>query len=215
MPPQAAARPRPTGRIDPKWTRAAPIVDGYSDPNRIVYDDAYLRSYEFRDQSIRCGHGTYEIATSAGTILVHSGLEEWKLGTRFRMDDLLRFLQTRRDNPVIEQVFPVRDMALLKRLRDEDHGRDPWTMDLLYVLSLVGLSGYEPAIFIVADLAKSDPDIDIRSGGVLALSRLAHKHAEALDVLVSIAEDPATRPDDAIKKRAREMVSEIQSAERK
>lgn len=188
--PPVAARPQPSGLVDANWSQAAPIVDGYSDPNRIVYDDTYLRSYENRDRSIRCGSASYEIVSRKYSIVVFAGLDERKLGWRFRIDDLLRFLETRRDNPHFEQVFPVRDVELLKRLRENNYGWDPWTEHLRAAMTLVGSIAYKPAIPLLAALATKDPDVRIRIGAVMALGLYSRAHPEALEVLNGIAADP-------------------------
>jgi hypothetical protein len=173
-----------------KWGVAAPIVDGYSDPNRIVYDDAYLRAYEERDRSISCGSGTYEVAAPDGPIWVHSGCDEARLGMRFRVEDLMRFLQTRRDNPRFEQVFALRHPEVLERIRKQEYGWDPWTADLRTVLSLLGGANYKPAIPLLTVLATKDPDERIRVGAVMALGNCARSSPEALQILVDIYADP-------------------------
>jgi len=173
-----------------QWGFAAPIVDGYSDPNRIVYDDAYLQAYEHRNRDISCGSGTYEIAAPDGSIWVHSGCDEAELGMRFRVEDLLRFLQTRRDNPRFEQVFALRNPEVLQRIRKQWYGWDPWTEDLRTVLSLLGGANYKPAIPLLTALATKDPDERIRVGAVAALGKYAPSSPEALQVLVDIYDDP-------------------------
>jgi HEAT repeat protein len=173
-----------------QWGFAAPIVHDYSDPNHIVYDDAYLEAYEHRDVVITCGGGTYEIAAPDGPIWVTSGCDEARLGMRFRVEDLLRFLQTRRDNPRFEQVFALRNPEVLQRIRKRWYGRDPWTEDLGMVMLLLGGANYKPAIPLLTALATKDPDELIRVGAVMALGKCARSIPKALKVLVNIYADP-------------------------
>src|SRR5262245_25536927 len=80
-----------------KWGLAAPVVDGFSDPNLIVYDDDYVERYLPRmiHSPPQCGAATYSISTPDGIIKFTGGLDTVYLGRDFRADDLVRFLKTR------------------------------------------------------------------------------------------------------------------------
>jgi hypothetical protein len=174
-------------------TLAAPIIKEFSDPTKLVYDDDYLAAYEVRNQSIFCGDAAYEIVTPGESIWVFSGLDQLKLGRRFLVEDLLKFLQVRCDNPHFEQVFPVKNIALLQHLRDDNYGWDPWLSHLRDATSLLGESGYKPAIPILEKLATNDPDARVVIGAYQALGRLARRHSEVIKTLLEAYRDPQRR----------------------
>src|SRR5437868_1800505 len=65
-----------------RWGLAAPVVGDFSDPNALVYDEAYMDKYVAWavDSPINCGSATYWITTSDKAIRIDGGLDEAYLG---------------------------------------------------------------------------------------------------------------------------------------
>lgn len=98
---QVADRPAPRGRaISNEAATRWPLIDGYCDPNQIVYDkecfERYLSFYENRPRI--CGSGpSCEMTIGGMPIRFRSGIDYGHIGTRFHVDHLRRFLRSRID----------------------------------------------------------------------------------------------------------------------
>jgi len=180
----------------PQWGLAAPVADGFSDPNRIVYDEAYMDQYvEWAMNAAHVdGPATYSIATRESVVQVASGLDESYLGQRFRAEQLMRFLQTRAEGQRIERTFQIENRELRQLLRDpESHvsrrlRNSPWDRDTATVMSLLALARYKPAYRLFTALL-SDPALSVRSQAALGLGRIAPEVPEAVTDLARLLPD--------------------------
>jgi hypothetical protein len=184
-----------------KWGLAAPVVDGFSDPNRIVYDDDYIKHYlpYAIHPVIKCGTATYTIATPGGVVEYHGGLDQTYLGQKFRAEDLIRFLKTRTEGKRAEKTFRVRDPELMKWIpghpKSGPNARpvlSPWDRDTEAVITLLSGIQYKPAYPYFKALVK-DPSPQVRYWAVIALGRLAPVVPEAVDTISPLLADKELR----------------------
>jgi HEAT repeat protein len=180
-----------------RWELAAPVVDEYSDPNRIVYDDAYVQRYVAWaiDAPIACGPASYRIDTGEGIVEATSGLDERYLGMQFRAEALLAFLKTRVEGEAVEKEFRVDHPELGKLLRDHAESfsakrirQSPWDRDTITVLSLISMARHKPAYPLLKALAK-DPVAEVRYSAMMGLGVLGAEVPEAIDDLVPLLSD--------------------------
>ena len=180
------------------WKLAAPHDgDGYSDPNRIVYDDAYIDAYVdwAATSPIACGAANYEIAVDEGVRQVTSGLDERYLGTKFRAEALVEFLKSRVEGESVERTFRVSDPELVRVFRDNPElisshrvRQSPWDHDTCAIVTLLGLARHKPALpFLTALLDDAGPDV--RNSTVMALGHLGVESPEAVDELGRLLAD--------------------------
>jgi hypothetical protein len=174
-----------------RWGLAAPAVDGFSDPNRIIYDQAYVDAYVAwaMDTPIVCGAATYRVVTKDGVVEFTSGLDATYLGTQFRAEDLMRFLRTRTEGKAAERTFRVKrpDAGELLRGQPESFAgrrlrRSPRERDTEAVVDLLALARHRPAFPLFRELLK-DADPALRTTVVLALGRLTPVVPEAVEEL--------------------------------
>ena len=184
-----------------KWSLAAPMEGERSDPNRIVYDQAYMEKYVewAANAEIACGPATYVIITPEGERSFVSGQDEAYLGVRFKAEDLLAFLKTRTAGKRIERTFRVDNAEAAKVLRDHPESfsakrlrESPWDRDTRTVIELLGLIQYEPACPSLVELAK-DANADIRYAAIIALGRLGSDVPAAVEELEKLLDDEANR----------------------
>jgi hypothetical protein len=168
-----------------QWSLAAPVEGELSDPNRIVYDRAYMEKYvEWAIGPIACGPAAYVIVTPQGEMSFVSGPNH--LGQKFKAEDLIRFLKTRTTGNRIERVFRVKNAEAVKVLRDYPESKQlqesPWDRDTRMVIQLLGLAQYEPAYASLVGLTK-DANPGIRFDALIALGRMAGGVPAAIDEL--------------------------------
>lgn len=184
-----------------KWSLAAPVAGELADPNRIVYDQAYMEKYvEWAATApIACGPATYVIVTPEGERSFVSGLDGAYLGVRFKAEDLLAFLDTRTAGKRIERTFRVDNPEAVKVLRDHPDAmsakrlrESPWDRDTRTVIELLGLIQYQPACPPLVELTK-DVNADIRYAAIIALGRLGGGVPAATEELEKLLDDEATR----------------------
>jgi len=180
-----------------RWGLAAPIIGEFSDPNALVYDQAYIDAYVnwAIDTPISCGPATYWIATPQKVLEVNSGLDEAELGRRFRADDLLAFLKRRIDGKAIERTFKINRADAAKMLREQPEslvarrlGQSPWDGHTATVVSLLGLAQYKPAYPLLKSLVK-DRSPGVRYAAVIGLGRLSAVVPEAVPALARLLPD--------------------------
>jgi HEAT repeat protein len=176
-----------------KFGLAAPVVDGFSDPNLIVYDDAYLREY-FKQRSRVNGFGmaNYDFRLPGGDIRVAGDLHRTYLGRRFRADDLKLFLTTRVDLPqsgkqVVLDTVAFPEIAEISRIPES-----PWDRDTQTVVYLLSLARYKPAYPLFTRLLK-DPSSPVRRSAVRAIGQMASEVPEAVDDLRTLLSDNELR----------------------
>lgn len=180
------------------WGLAAPKDDeGYSDPNRIVYDDAYVDAYVdwAVNSPIACGAATYRVSTPDGVKNVSSGLDESYLGGQFRAERLMAFLKQRLEGEAVERTFRVTNAELARVLRENPDSTSarrlklsPWDRDTCSVISLLGLVRYKPALPQFKALLE-DPNAGVRYTAFVAIGRLAAEMPDAVDHLVGLLGD--------------------------
>jgi HEAT repeat protein len=180
-----------------QWGVAAPVVDGFSDPNLIVYDQAYMERYVHWavDTPIACGEAMYLITAAEGVLQVSGGLDESYLGQRFRADDLLRFLRTRTEGKTVERTFRVEYPEAVRVVQEHPQSlaarrlrHSPWERDTLSVVRLLSLARYKQAHPLFQALLK-DPSLEVRTAVVLALGRIAAVVPEAIKDLTRLLPD--------------------------
>jgi HEAT repeat protein len=180
-----------------RWGLAAPVADELSDPNAIVYDQAYIDAYVkwAVDTPIACGPATYWITTPEKVLQINSGLDEADLGRRFRADDLIAFLKTRIEGKAIERTFKINRADAAEMLREQPEsliakrlGQSPWDGHTATVVSLLGLAQYKPAYPLLKSLVK-DRSPGVRYSAVIALGRLSVVVPEAVPELARLLPD--------------------------
>jgi HEAT repeat protein len=186
-----------------KWGLAAPVVDGCSDPNRIVYDEAYVEKYVH--WAITADHvdgiANYEIVLPEGEkTTFHGGLDESYLGHRFRAEDLMRFLKARVQDVGEERDFTVKNEELVRiarrfpeRVPGRRLGWSPWERDLYYAISLISQARYAPAYPTIKSLAK-DRSPTIRGAAMAAMGRMAKVAPQAPEDLAEFLDHPEDLP---------------------
>jgi HEAT repeat protein len=182
-----------------RWGLAAPVVDGCSDPNRIVYDEAYVEKYV--QWAISADHvdgmANYEIVLpEGGKTTFYGGMDELYLGRRFRAEDLMGFLKTRLQDVGEERDFTVKNKELVRIARKFPErvpgGRlrwSPWERDLYYAISLVSQARYAPAYPTMKALAK-DRSPTIRGAAMAAMGRMAKVAPQAPEDLAEFLDHP-------------------------
>src|SRR5262245_18542932 len=103
-----------------RWGLSAPVSNGFSDPNAIVYDQAYVDAYVAWaiDAPIACGAATYRLAMKDRVVEFGSGLDEAYLGQQLRADDLIRFVRARTEGKVEERTFRIGRADGIEALRE-------------------------------------------------------------------------------------------------
>ncbi len=85
---------REAARLAVTW----PLVNGYSDPNQIVYDREHFEGYRayYANRTTICGIGPLaEITIGDAPVAFRFSLDWYEIGTRFHIDHLRRFLRAR------------------------------------------------------------------------------------------------------------------------
>lgn len=179
-----------------KWGLAAPIEDGYSNPNAIAYDAAYMDEYANWALNAKtiCGVGSYEIVTDDGVRKLDSGLGYRYLGFRFRAEDLLQFLQRRVDGPSHEQSFKIQHPEALKAMAQRTDltqrrlAWSPWERDISTALRLLVEIEHKP-VYPLAKALLHDPSNSIRREALISLGQLASVIPSAVEDIVPFIDD--------------------------
>ncbi|MCY3022072.1 MAG: HEAT repeat domain-containing protein [Planctomycetota bacterium] len=168
--------------------RAAPVVDGFSDPNRIVYDDAFLQNCAklARARWGVCADGwvQFEVLTDGGLVPFEWDVNDAYLGTRFQAAALMRFLEARvgreHEGTQIEVKIPhaTGGKAVLC----------PWESDICTVLRLVGAAKVRKAASVCVRLLK-DKSLSVRWAAARALLGVEPDGAVALPLLIDLLAD--------------------------
>jgi hypothetical protein len=176
---------------------AAPVVDGFSDPNRIVYDEAYMRRFVAwaADTPIVCGPSTFRMETSPSEIKCFGSRRECPLGERFRIDDLATFVQSRISGKRVVRKFRIVNAAAAKLLREQPSAHiaerlreSPWDRDVQTASILLALVPHEPVHQqYPAFLEEESPTL--RSTAVAGFTRLAPTMPAAMDDLEKLLDD--------------------------
>ena len=183
-----------------KWGLAAPIIDGDANPNRIVYDLAYLEAYLHWavDAPTACGAATYQIRMEASVEEFTSGLDAAYLGRQFQERDLLRYLQERVEGKRSEQTFQIQDAAACQAIREYPDSlvqrlrQSPWERDTLAVIGLLGESRCRAAQPWLQRLIR-DESPTVRGAAVSALGSIGRGVPKALDDVQALLEDDELR----------------------
>ena len=82
---------QPDGSTVEEWGLAAPVVDGISDPNLIVYDQALVERYaEWAvNTPTECGPSQFTVVAGDSEVTVTDGLEHAYLGKKFKAEEKL------------------------------------------------------------------------------------------------------------------------------
>jgi hypothetical protein len=153
---------------------AAPVVNGFSDPNGIVYDKKHFRQFVrvYRDRPYIDGAASYEVVTSKGTVKYQGGLDYAYLGQRFRADSLIRFLQSKVKGDKKVHIGKM-DREVKKRVR----GLSPYAWDICHCVQIVGDARVTEAVPVLNELLR-DKSQDIRWAAAVVLKKI--KAAQAV-----------------------------------
>ncbi len=71
-----------------RWQLNPPVIDGFSDPNRIAYDLAYFRAMEQSApqviaRGVICGFAGYTVHTNTHVVHGTWGVHNWEFGKKF------------------------------------------------------------------------------------------------------------------------------------
>jgi hypothetical protein len=181
-----------------EWNLAAPKDgEGFSDPNRIVYDDAYVEAYvEWAvNTPTECGEASYQIATDEGVKSVSAGLDQVYLGSQFRAERLTALLKSRVEAETVERTFRVMNPELGRLLREHPDSlsakrvrQSPWDRDTCAVVTLLGVARHRPAFEHLKALLE-DENAHVRYTVVIAIGQMAAEVPEALDLLAGLLSD--------------------------
>lgn len=167
-----------------RWQLNPPVIDGFSDPNRIAYNRVYLQNYE---QSFRqalagphidiCGIARYEILTDAGLFKGTWDINKRKFGHRFRADHLIAYLQTRASGKRAVLTYVVRNPRFARHLHDlhRQGVASFWESDVCSVIELLGGAKVLDALPCLMELLNDDNDL-IRSEASEAIVEIALGH---------------------------------------
>jgi hypothetical protein len=160
-----------------EWGFAAPIESGFANPNRIVYDDLYIKKYIDAPSEIKCGRAVFQIGTPRGIVQFFGDPNHTYLGRRFRAKDLISFLKTRTEGRCVEREFQFDNPAFARALQENPDPFmklrvSPWDRDLRVVILLLGDARYEPAYPVIKDLL-DDASLTVRLAAVKALGYLS------------------------------------------
>jgi len=154
-----------------------PLVDGYHDPNRIVYDKERFESYLsfYGNRPIICGIGpSCEMTIRGPPTRFRSGIDYGHIGTRFHIDYLRRFLRSRIDGT--KNVFTD----------DRCPTMNPYERDVYFCVGLIADAKAKDAIPELNQLL-SDRSREIRIATIRAIGAFgaeagtAAKLAEVLE----------------------------------
>jgi hypothetical protein len=183
-----------------RWGVAAPVENEISDPNQIIYDQAYIEKYvDWIMQGHGCGAAEYWIVTPQGERTMQSGLDEIYLGRRFVADDLVKFLKSRVEGKRTERTFRVTNDEAVKVLRGQTRSAkrlqdSPWDNDTRSVITLLGLAEYGPARPYLAAIARDEKENSAtRYLAAITLGRVARADPKAVDDLEALLGNEATR----------------------
>jgi hypothetical protein len=172
------------GPVRPGW----PSVDGYSDPNLIVYDkarfDRYL-AFCATDNVIACGHADREMTIGDRTVQFGTGLDYENAGHRFHLDHLRKFLRSR----IAGTTPEYSDEEALKKV-----GRH-WSLyaqDVCACVNLIASAGAAEALPEI-DALLSDRDGRARGAAIWAVYRLGPAASASVPKLVELLETEAAR----------------------
>lgn len=153
---------------------AAPIVDGFSDPNAIVYNQFHYRCFvQYWSQApIQCGAAQYEMRVSGKIVPFFGGLDEIYLGRRFDAEQCLRFLDARLAHDKRFTLFGV-------------NARQPWERDIGSVLTLLAGAGIKDVIPRATKFLK-DESSSIAMHSAWALMAFKSGAVEATPALIEV-----------------------------
>jgi hypothetical protein len=155
-----------------------PLVDGYYDPNQIVYDKEHFERYLsfYANRPVACGVGPLcELTVRASSIRFRSGIDYGHVGTRFHIDQLRRFLSSRIDGT-------KREFSDSRRPR-----MSPYERDVYSCVGLIQDAGAKDAIPELNDLL-CDRNRDIRSAAIWALGSFGADASESAAQLAKVLE---------------------------
>lgn len=155
-----------------------PLIDGYHNPNSIVYDRkrylAYLSFYA--NSATICGLGPLcEITTDGRKSQFRSCIDYGHIGTQFHIDHLRTFLRSRIDGT--KQVFSDARPA----------GMNPFERDVLFTVGLIQDARAGEALPELNALL-SDSNRDIRYAAIEAIGSLGADAGDSVAALGAVLE---------------------------
>jgi hypothetical protein len=157
-----------------KW----PLVDGYHDPNQIVYDKAHFERYLafYANRPIICGIGPLcEMTIDGAPTRFRSGIDYGHIGTRFHLDHLRRFLRSRTEGT--KWVFSDDRSARLS----------PYERDICFCVGLIRDAKAEDALGELNELL-SDRNKDIKVTAIWAIASFGPDARESVPKLGDVLE---------------------------
>ncbi len=138
-----------------RWQLNPPVIDGFSDPNRIAYDQIFFQVVEelflqaLGKGVVEDGFGvaSYDIRTDTGIVQGTWGAHNREFGRHFRADQLIGFLKKRVSGERAVLTYVVRDARFARYLRSgpkyPEHLSWPtlpshWERDVCGVINLLG-----------------------------------------------------------------------------
>lgn len=170
---------RPATKASVKRSIKWPLVDGYSDPNEIVYDKAhfegYLAFYQNRVTSSGIGPQCVMVIGDK-TVTFRSNIDSTPVGgTRFHIDHLRRFLRSRMDGT--KKVY----------LDNRSPKLSPFERDVWHCVGFIRAAKASSALGELNKLL-SDPNDAIKFATVWAIAEMGREANDSIPLLAEVLE---------------------------
>lgn len=184
MPPTAADAAAVRNAPAPDYRLLAwPVVDGYSDPNLVVYDQAHFDSYMSYHSGVKvisCGIVVRQMTSRGSTDEFTTGIYGDGIGYRFQLDQLRKFLRGRIDGTA--QAY-----SDAEALRLQPVWLSPYELDVYHCVKLVGDAKAKDAVPELKELL-ADPSEKIQRQTLWAVYGLGPDAAECADRVIALLE---------------------------